>query len=135
MFAQRSLSGVSRVLVATLVALAIPVPLGAHAAPPAHAAKLKRCPDPGPDADGWVQIFFRVRGVSCLNAYALARKVSAKAPKGCWVRVDVVHVRLTHPCHIGGYRCTYRPVGQGVALEATCRRGSTKLVRFQSNGP
>ena len=77
---------------------------------------------------------FRVKGVSCRTAYTLARKVSARAPKGCMERVDVVHIRLTRPCRISGYRCTYRPVGQGVALEATCRRGSTKFVRFQSNG-
>jgi hypothetical protein len=80
MFAQRSSSGIARLLALSLLAgVAIPATSTARDAPPAHAAKLKRCPDPGPDAAGWVQLRFRVRGV-------------------------------------------------------TCRRGSTKLVRFQSGG-
>jgi hypothetical protein len=134
MFAQRSLSGTSRTLAVCLVALALPVPVGAQAAPPAHAAKLRKCANPTPHSTrDPPPVLFRVRGVSCRTAYALARKVGVRAPAGCMVRKDETHVQMTRPCRAAGYRCTARAVGHGVAVEATCRRGSVKLVRFQAS--
>lgn len=133
MFAQRSLSGISRLLCASLlVLLALPVLASAQAGPSAHAAaKQRKCPNPQPrPATEKPPIYVRVTGVSCTAGYALARKVKVKAPKGCLVYTDKQHIRLTKPCRAGGYRCTSRPVIDGMALEATCKRGA-KLVRFQ----
>jgi hypothetical protein len=132
MFAQRSLSGVSRLLAAgLLLPLASPVLSGAQNDPPAHAAKQKVCPNPKPrPASEKPPIYVRVTGVSCTTAYALARKVKAKAPKGCLVSTDSRHIKLTKPCRVDGYRCTSRPIVDGMGLEATCKRGA-KVVRFQ----
>ena len=43
---------------------------------------------------------------------------------------DPQHIRLSKPCRSGGYTCTSRKLNDGMALEATCKRGA-KLVRFQ----
>jgi hypothetical protein len=137
MFAQRSLSGMSRLLAASLLASAVlPVLAIAQPAPSAHAAaKLRHCPNPKPYSNTKPPpVYFRVRGVSCRSAYALAKKVTVRAPRGCMVRIDETHVRLTRPCHAGGYRCTARSIGMGIAVEATCRRAGQKLVRFQAAG-
>jgi hypothetical protein len=134
MFAQRLLSGMSRLFAAgVLVSLAIPVLAPAQAAPPAHAAaKQKKCHNPTPThPTEKPPIYVRVTGVSCATGYALARKVMVKAPKGCMVHTDATHVRLSSPCRVSGYRCTSRPIVGGLALEATCKRG-TKAVRFQA---
>lgn len=134
MFAQRSWSGTSRLLATSLLtALAIPALAPARPAPPAFAAaKQKKCKNPAPKApDEKPPVYVRVTGVTCSGAAALARKVIVKAPKGCLTYTDAHHIRLTSPCRIGGYRCTSRPVAEGMALEATCRRGA-KVVRFQA---
>lgn len=134
MFAQRSWSGTSGLLAACLLtAFAIPAPAPAAPAPPAHAAaKQKKCKNPAPKTPSEKPpIYVRVTGVTCSGAAALARKVIVKAPKGCLMYTDARHIRLTSPCRVGGYRCTSRPVAEGMALEATCRRGA-KAVRFQA---
>jgi hypothetical protein len=133
MFAQPSLSGISRLLCASLlVSLALPTLVApAQAAPPAHTAALKACPNPKPKpASEKVPVYVRVSGVSCTYAYALARKVKVKAPKGCLVYVNKRRIRLSKPCRSSGYTCTSRSIVDGLALEATCKRGA-KMVRFQ----
>lgn len=132
MFAKRRLSGTPYLLAASLLApFAIPFLAIAQDAPPAHAAKQRKCDNPKPKpATEKPPIFFRVTGVSCTSAYALARKVLVKPPKGCLIYTDASHIRLSRPCRIGGYRCTSRSIVQGMALDATCRRGA-KVVRFQ----
>jgi hypothetical protein len=132
MFAQPSLSGVSRLLCASvLVSLVLPVLADAQAGPSAHvAAKQKACPPPRAKPNEKPPVYVRVTGVSCTAAYALARKVKVKAPTGCLVHTDARHIRLTKPCRAGGYRCTSRSIVDGIALEATCKRDA-KVVRFQ----
>lgn len=134
MFAKRRLSGTSCLLAASLlVPCAIPVLAPAQTAPPAHAAaKQKKCPNPKPTPPTEKPpVYVRVTGVSCAYGYALARKVKVSTPKGCLVHTDAKHIRLTRPCRVDGYRCTSRSIVEGLALEATCKRGA-KVVRFQA---
>lgn len=133
MFAQRSLSGMSRLLATSLIVpLAFPVLVTARDVPPAHAAKQKKCPNPkaSPPTEK-IPVYVRVTGVSCNAGYALARKVKVKSPKGCLKYTDARHIRLAKPCRVDGYRCTSREIADGMALEATCKRGA-KMVRFQA---
>jgi hypothetical protein len=133
MFAQRSLSGVSRLLAtALLVPCAVPALVTAQGPAVAHATKQKKCPNPKPKpATEKPPVYVRVVGVTCDTGYALARKVKVKAPQGCLKYTDTRHIRLTNPCRVEGYRCTSRELIDGMALEATCKRGA-KLVRFQT---
>lgn len=117
---------------ALALALVLPVLAAAAAQPARAAAKQRTCKNPKPKTpSAKPPVFIRTSGVSCAAATALAEKVIAKAPAGCLEHTDARHVRLRSPCRIGGYRCTDRAIVDGMALEATCRRGA-RTVRFQA---
>jgi hypothetical protein len=133
MFAQRRLSRMAGLLLASLlIPSAITTLAAAQAAPLGSAAKLKKCRDPKAlTPSDKPPRYIRVTGVSCAAALALGRKVIVKAPRGCLEYTDASHIRLTRPCRVSRFRCTSRPIAGGIALEATCKRGA-KIVRFQA---
>jgi hypothetical protein len=136
MSAKRLLSVTARLGTSgALVALVLAVPARAVApvAPSAHAAaKERECRYTRAKDEVYGPLYIRASGVPCRTAIALGRKVSSRTPEGCLRFVDRTHVRLTKPCRKSGYRCTARPIAGWLALEATCKRGSSKTVRFQA---
>lgn len=127
MSAKRLLSGTAHLLVGgLLVALALALVAPAHAASKQKSCKALK------DPKGTPPIFIRATGVTCDAAGKLAVKVLRRAPQGCLEQTDATHVRLKRPCRISHFRCTSRPLFSGQALEATCKRGSSRVVRFQA---
>lgn len=134
MFAARPWSAMRRIpgLIVLVLALAIPA-VGATAAssapePAAHVAKVRHCKPKFTEMRTSQNI--RATGLSCPVAVKVAMKVASKAPSGC-VKIDKRNkVRLVSPCVRSGYRCTWKPIVDGLGLEATCRNGA-KTIRFQ----
>jgi hypothetical protein len=133
MSAKRLLSGIPHLSASAAVACAaLLVPAtGAGAAPEAPeahaAAKLRACKDGR--GSGRLIRHLLIAGVTCTQAQALARRVVAKAPTGCYE--DVGRGRLSKSCRVSGYRCTYRPLVGGRVLDVTCKRGTARVIAFQ----
>jgi hypothetical protein len=127
MSAKRLLSGSAHLLLwGLLAALVLVSAPHAHAASKQKSCKALKAPkDPPP-------VFIRATGVTCDAAGKLAVKVLRRTPQGCLENTDPEHIRLHRPCRVSGFRCTSRPLYGGQVLEATCKRGHTKVVRFQA---